>query len=98
MSKLMLYKLVSGEELVGEVVQTSEHSVEVKNAVTLVYQQMAEGKMSVGFAPFMPYAEGKIEIRNSAIAAAAPPTDQIANEHMRVFSGIVIASAGSKFA
>lgn len=97
MNKLTLYKLVSGEELVAEQVDYVDGAFHLKNAVTLVYQQVDEGKMSVGFAPFMPYAEGEISLLSSAVAALAPPKEQIANEHTRVFSSIVIAPAGAKF-
>lgn len=98
MSKLKLFKFISGEEAVGEVVKDADTTVEIKNAVTLVYHQVAEGKMSVGFAPFMPYAEGDIKLEKTSIAASAPPTEQIANEHLRVFSGIVLPGSSPKLA
>jgi hypothetical protein len=98
MSELRLFKLISGEEVVGKVVNETDSVVELDNAVALVYHQVAEGKMSVGFAPFMPYAEGAVKLKQTSVAASAPPTDQIAQEHIRVFSGIVVAPAGSKIA
>jgi len=96
MNNLVLYKLVSGEELVAQELNKTPTAVTIKNAVTLVYQQVGEGKMSVGFAPFMPYGEDEIELNMNTIAASSLPKDQIAQEHTRVFSGIVIASAGTK--
>lgn len=99
MNNLTIFKLISGEELVAEQVEPSDGTIiKIKNAVTLVYQQVGEGKMSVGFAPFMPYAEDQIDLRVSAIASMSKPKDQIAQEHMRVFSGILIAPANAKLA
>lgn len=98
MSNLKLFKFISGEEAVANVVKETATTVEINNAVTLVYHQVAEGKMSVGFAPFMPYADGDISLEKTAIAASAPPTEQIANEHLRVFSGIVLPGSSTKLA
>ena len=98
MNELILYKLTSGEEVVAKQAAIKTDTVVIEDAVTLVYHQVGEGKMSVGFAPFMPYAEGTIELNKSSIAAFSPPKDQIAQEHMRVFSGIVLAPPGSKLA
>jgi hypothetical protein len=41
----------------------------------------------------MPYAEGKISIRTTAIAAEGEPDQKLVNEYNRLFgSGIVIAN------
>lgn len=98
MNNLMLYKLISGEEVVGVLKENTDTTIKLDNAVTLVYHQVDEGKMSVGFAPFMPYAAGDVTIQKTAIAAESAPKEQIAQEHTRIFSGIVLAPPGTKFA
>lgn len=95
MSKVVLFKLISGEEIMGGVIMRGLF-IELEDVVTLVYQQAGEGRMTVGFSPFMPYSDEKnILLNPSSVAAEATPKDQILQEYNRVFSKIVIASAGS---
>jgi hypothetical protein len=55
--------------------------------------QERDGGVGVGIAPYMPYAEGKISIRTTAIAAEGDPDQKLVNEYNRLFgSGIVIAN------
>lgn len=95
MSTVKLFKFIGGEEIVTKVVEdTSTHYV-VEDAVTLVYQQTENG-VSTGFAPFMPYAKGKIEVTKTAIVAETENLEEkVLSEYTRIFSGIVIASANS---
>ena len=95
---IKVYKLISGEELIGEVFNVLADSVELKNPATIVLQQTQKG-MGVGLAPYMPYAEEeKIFLRNAAIASEATPAVNMVNEYSRIFgSGIQIAPAGSVF-
>lgn len=98
MSEIKLFKLTSGEEIMAQVesVHKDSGAFNLVDAVSLVYQQAGDGRMTVGFAPFMPYADDKvITLYVGAVATSANPTDQILNEYKRVFSKIVIAPAGS---
>lgn len=99
MSEIKLFKLTSGEEIMAQVESIHKDSAGAFNlvdAVSLVYQQAGDGRMTVGFAPFMPYADNKvITLYVGAVATSANPTDQILSEYKRVFSKIVIAPAGS---
>ena len=96
MSEIKLFKLTSGEEIMASVTSTSGNVVNITDAVALVYQQAGDGRMTVGFAPFMPYTNDKpTTLHHHAIAASGEPADQILGEYNRVFSKIVIAPAGS---
>lgn len=95
MSEIKLYKLASGEEIIAKAVSTKSGVIEIEDSVSLVYHQVDNGRMSVGFAPFMPYAGDKVTLRESAVAAESVPNDQILQEYNRVFSNIVIAPANS---
>jgi hypothetical protein len=94
MSELVYYKLVSGEEIVAKQVSVGETVTIIDDAVTLVYHQTDKG-VSVGFAPFMPQGEGTVALWHSGIAAVGRPNEQVKTEHVRIFSGIVLASANS---
>lgn len=92
--KLILVKLASSEEVLCTRISSGEGAMVIENAVLLVYRQAKEGAMSVGFAPFMPYAEGTISLNHSAIASTSYPKQELADEYNRIFgSGIVIAGA-----
>lgn len=88
MGTIKLYKLTSGEEIVANVQGTAQEYIEINEAVTLVYQQAPGGKMTVGFAPFMPYSEGNIILYSRTIAGTSDVTEQLLSEYKRVFSPI----------
>lgn len=92
---IKLLKLLSGEEIIATIKNDMVDSVELDDAVALVYHQVGEGKMSVGFAPFMPYASGTVTLAKSAMCSKADPTDQILQEYNRVFSKIQVAPASA---
>ena len=95
MSDVKLVKLTSGEEIMYTQISVGDSATVVKDAVTLVYHQTEQGTVSVGFSPFMPYHDGTIAIWHNSIAAVSEPQAQMLAEYTRVFSGIVLASAGS---
>ena len=93
-TKLLLIKLTSSEEILCTQTSSGEGAMVIKDAVLLIYRQAKEGAMSVGFAPFMPYADGTISLNHTAIAANGYPKQDLADEYNRIFgSGIVIAGA-----
>jgi hypothetical protein len=93
---IKLFKMTSGEELIAKVTASDDSTFHIVDAVSLLYQQAGDGRMSVGFAPFMPYSEEKgIAINKHAVAVTSTPNAQILGEYNRVFSNIVIAPAGS---
>jgi len=92
--KLVLIKLKSSEEILCTQISSGEGAMVIKDAVLLIYRQAKEGAMTVGFAPYMPYAEGTISINHSAVASTGYPKQDLADEYNRIFgSGIVIAGA-----
>lgn len=92
---IKLFRLTTGEEIVANQVAVRDNTTVIEEAVTLVYQQVDEGRMSVGFAPFMPQADGEIAINNHAIAVTTDPKENLLSEYNRVFSKIQIAPASA---
>ena len=86
MSDVKILKLMSSEEIVATIITSDECTMTIDDAVTLAYQPISEGKMSVGFAPFMPQAEGQIVLDRAAVAAVAVPKDALLQEYNRVHS------------
>ena len=92
--KLLLVKLTSSEEIMCTQISSGEGAMVIKDAVLLIYRQAKEGAMTVGFAPYMPYADGTISLNHSAVASTGTPKQDLADEYNRIFgSGIVIAGA-----
>lgn len=94
MADIKMYRLVSGEEIIVNVTGTTPEYVNVKDAVVIAYHQTNDGRMSAGFAPFMPYSQGDITLYTNAIAACTTVKDDMLSEYNRIFSNIVIAPAG----
>jgi len=87
--EIVLFKLISGEELIGTVFGTHADYVDIKDVVVIAYHPAADGKMSAGFAPHMPYSEGNIKLYNHALAASSDVKEDMLNEYKRIFGGII---------
>lgn len=93
MSDTKLYRLINGDEIIASVVGTSPESIEIDEAVVLVYTPSEGGKMTAGFAPYMPYAEGNITLYTRTIASVSAVQDNLLAEFNRIFGKIQIAPA-----
>jgi len=90
-----VYKMINGEDIIGEEVKADSTFYEIKSPAQVVLQRTETG-MGVALAPFMPYATGNISLFYSAIAAECTPDQNMVNEYSRIFgSGIQIAPASA---
>ena len=82
---VQIIKLISGEELIGEF---DEKTNTITNPVVMV----PVSDKSIGFGPWMPYAEDKsFMLKEEQIQVIASPSKIISNEYSKAFgSGIVI--------
>ena len=89
-----IFKMINGEVIMADIVSEDfGQGHYVVNEPASVMLQERDGGVGVGIAPYMPYAEGKVTIRITAIAAEADADQKLANEYNRLFgSGIVIAN------
>lgn len=93
---VVVFKMMNGEELIGEIFNNLDQYVELKKPAQIMVQQTPSGQMGVGLAPYMPYVDGNVTIYRSAIASQGEPVDQMKNEYNRLFgSGIQIAPASA---
>ena len=92
MTEIKVFKLISGEELIGKA-EVTGRGYTIDAPATILMQQTKEG-VGVALAPYMPYASGNIELHRQAIASSATPDVKMENEYSRLFgSGIQIASS-----
>ena len=89
-----IFKMINGEVMMGDVddVHVNPEYYMINEPASVMLQER-DGGVGVGIAPYMPYAEGNIKIRTTAIAAEGEPDQKLVNEYNRLFgSGIVIAN------
>jgi hypothetical protein len=92
---IYILKLVSGEEIIGELFNHFDRHYEIKAAAVIVMQQTQQG-VGIALMPFMPYSEGNITLNRDTIVAEATPSQNMINEYNRIFgSGIQVASASA---
>lgn len=94
---VMVYKMINGEEIIGELLKEDASSVTLKDAAQIILQRDEKtGGVGVALAPTMPYADGNIKFIKTAMMAVVTPTQSLVNEYNRVFgSGIQIAPAST---
>lgn len=93
---IKVFKMINGEEIISDVTSDTEAGYELSNPASIMLQPTQNGAMGVGIAPYMPYVEGKVLLRKTAIAAEGEPEQKMTNEYNRIFgSGIEVVSAGA---
>ena len=92
---IKVWKMINGEELIGDVVSSFDQFIEVKNPAQIILQKTDQG-VGVGLAPTMPYVDGNFKIIRTAVAIEGNPNQQMANEYNRLFgSGIQVVPASA---
>ena len=91
---IVIFKLVSGEEMIGEVFNSTD-KVELKNPA-VVMMQRTDGGVGVALMPYMPYCDGNISFNRGLIVAEGEPSQNMVNEYNRIYgAGIQIAPASA---
>jgi hypothetical protein len=91
MSNIKALKLVSGEELVAEIVNEDDNVVELNNVVAAVLQRRQEGP-TLGFMPWMQAANGpKFTIAKDKLICVTEVADEVRNGYNQIFgAGIMV--------
>lgn len=89
--KVKALKLVSGEEIVAEVVAETETTITLKNPLAIMLSRAQSGDLNVGFVPFAPYLgnEPTIELELDKLQFVNEVDDQMKNQYNSIFGGIV---------
>ena len=94
MTEIKVFKLISGEELIGKA-EVTALGYYVDAPATILMQQTKDG-VGLALMPYMPYTEGKVRLFSQCIATEATPSTKMINEYNRLFgSGIEIAPASA---
>lgn len=91
MSKIKSIKLVSGEELVAEIME-DKPELTIKNPVACVMQRSEKGPV-LGFMPWMQSSNGPFTIEMCHILLMAEVADEVKDGYNQIFgAGIVLPS------
>jgi len=95
MANVRLVRLLSGEELLGDVVLNGDGTITIKDVcqVATSYADPGQATAKVGIAPYLPYAnlEKGIRLGNHYIGYIVEPVKELYNEYNKVFgSGIIL--------
>ena len=93
--KILALKLVTGEDVLGEVESESETELVLTNPVGIAVVRGPDGKPSVGFAPFPIHAEQKtgatVALSKKNVVYSYVPAQDFVNNYNSIFgSGIVV--------
>jgi hypothetical protein len=93
--EIKIFKLVTGEEVLGEVESRDETEIVVVNPVGVAVVRGKDGQPNVGFAPFPLHAEQKsgstVCFAKKNIVYSYIPAEDFVNNYNQIFgSGIVV--------
>lgn len=93
---LKILKMISGEELLGEVTKETDTHLELKNVVRIVIMPTANNPKNptVGFAPWADFSDdSEFTIHKAHVIVTMKPVNQFVNQYNSMFGGIVTPSS-----
>lgn len=92
---IKIFKLITGEEVLGEIESQSETEVVIINPVGVAVVRGKDGQPNVGFAPFPLHAEQKTDAtvcfsKKNVVYSYVPAEDFVKNYNQIFGSGIVV--------
>lgn len=91
MTTVKAIKILSGEELVAEVLHEDENEITIKNPLAIMIQRAPTGDLNVVLIPFAPYLgrHPTITFTMNRILFAVEVDEQMRNQYNSVYGGIV---------
>lgn len=97
MTKIMLIKLVTGEDIMAEVIRETLDTMTLKNPIRIIVipgKQNDPKGPTVGFAPWQEFADNnECEIKKHHVITTAAPIVEFLNNYKATFGGIVVPQA-----
>lgn len=90
---LRILKLITTEELVGEVEEEKESSIRIKNPCLLSIGMSSTGKASLQMTPYLLFSEQKVvEFKKEHVLCNVSVATEIQNKYNEIYgTGIVVA-------
>ena len=92
MKNLRVFKLITGEEILAEVVSDVEYQYEMKNAIQLIMSQDASGKIGITGIPWGSSVMETITINEEHIVYSGTPNPKLVEMYEQAFSKLAVPS------
>lgn len=92
---IKIIRLMTGEEIIGEIMNDTDKVLSVKNPVrVLVIPTADQNNPKVGFGPFTQWSEEKeLTLNKSHVTFIATPINEFVNQYTAMFGGLVVPPA-----
>lgn len=88
-----IIKLITGEELLAEIMPSSESICKIKNPVRIIVMpnKIDPKTPNIGFAPWAEFSDEKeFVLDKSHVLATMTPINEFANQYNSMFGGLVV--------
>jgi hypothetical protein len=85
---IKILKLITGEEIIGEVVVESEQFIELNNPLSIMLRPSQDG-FTFGFVPWCNLMDGNKRIYLDKVVTSGVASDDVKNTYNSMFGGIV---------
>ncbi len=85
---IKILKLITGEEIIGEVSLEGETFIELKNPLSIMLRPAQDG-FSFGFVPWCNLMDGNKRIYLDKVVTSGDASDDVKNAYNSMFGGIV---------
>lgn len=93
--QVLAFKVVSGEEIIGDVQTISDSELRVKNPMVVSVQPAGDGRVGVGLFPYSFASRGAISFKASALVTYPySPAPEFERNYMQQSSGLDLSATG----
>lgn len=92
-TNVKILKMISGEELLAEILDESDTKITIKNAIRVVVMPTRANPETptVGFAPWADFSEEKeFTIHKAHVIVTMTPVKEFINQYNGMFGGIIV--------
>lgn len=91
-ANIKIIRLLTGEEILGEVTKETDLTLSVKNPVRVVVVPTSDpNNPKVGFGPFTQWSEDKeLTLNRSHVTFTSTPITEFLNQYSAMFGGLVV--------
>jgi len=87
---IKVLKLVTGEEILGEILSEEADRIAVKNPLLIMMQRTQNGEVGMGFLPYLPYSEDRqFTFKSDHVLVCKEVDSELKNQYNKIFGGII---------
>jgi hypothetical protein len=96
LENLKIVRMLTGEELIAEVLEDNKEVLKVKNALRIVVMpsKTDPSAPTVGLAPYLQFSEDKeLTLNKNCVITTASPIKEFVNQYNSAFGGLVVPNS-----